>query len=57
MEQETDTIDNAIVDTIANQIMNDFDTQLRGKLHEIIKSKDPKALRHLVRNLSKCIMG
>lgn len=53
MEQEKDTFEDALVDTITNQIMCDFDAQLREKISQIIKEKDPKALRNLIKNLSK----
>ena len=55
MAEEKDTFEIALNDVIANQIMDNFDNQLREKIAEIIKSKDPKALRNLVRNLCKSL--
>jgi len=51
--EEKDTFDNALIDTIFNQIMCDFADQLREKITQLVKAKDPKGLRQLVKNVIK----
>ena len=55
--EEKDTFELALTDTIANQIMDKFDGQLRDRIKEIIKLQDHKALRNLMKNLGKCLSG
>lgn len=53
MEEEKETFEQALTDVLTNNLMDDFDLQLREKIASIIKEKDPKALRVFIRNLYK----
>ena len=57
MEKENETFDNAITDVLAAQIMNNFCDNLRNKIVFIIENRDPKELRHFVRNINKSLIA
>ena len=57
MEEEKDTFDNALVEILTGQLMDNFDSQLREKIKSIVKTQDPKALRQLLKNLHKSLTG